>query len=91
MGIGAKVLLWILIALTALKSVFGVEITALITGLGVSGIAIALAVQNILGDLLAALAIVFDKPFDVGDSIGVDQICGDGRAHRAQDDARCAA
>jgi small-conductance mechanosensitive channel len=76
MGVGAKVLIWVLILLTALKSVFGVEITALITGLGVSGIAVALAVQNILGDLLAALSIVFDKPFDVGDSIGVDNISG---------------
>lgn len=76
MGVGAKALVWILIFLTALKSVFNVEITALITGLGVSGIAVALAVQNILGDLLAALAIVFDKPFDVGDSIGVDNVNG---------------
>lgn len=76
MGVGSKVLLWVLIVLTALKSVFGVEITAWITGLGVTGIAIALAVQNILGDLLAALAIVFDKPFDVGDTIGVDSITG---------------
>jgi small-conductance mechanosensitive channel len=76
MGVGAKVLIWVLILLTALKSVFDVEVTALITGLGVSGIAVALAVQNILGDLLAALAIVFDKPFDVGDSIGVDNISG---------------
>jgi small-conductance mechanosensitive channel len=76
MGVGAKVLIWILIFLTALKSVFDVEVTALITGLGVSGIAVALAVQNILGDLLAALAIVFDKPFDVGDTIGVDGITG---------------
>jgi small-conductance mechanosensitive channel len=76
MGIGAKILLWVLIFLTALKSVFNVEITAWITGLGVSGIAVALAVQNILGDLLAALAIVFDKPFDLGDSIGVDGISG---------------
>jgi small-conductance mechanosensitive channel len=76
MGVGAKVLIWVMIFLTALKSVFGVEITALITGLGVSGIAVALAVQNILGDLLAALAIVFDKPFDVGDTIGVDNITG---------------
>src|SRR5262245_51634020 len=57
MGVGAKVLLWILVALTALKTVFGIEITALITGLGVGGIAVALAVQNILADLLAALAI----------------------------------
>lgn len=76
MGVGAKVLLWVLIVLTALKSVFGVEITAWITGLGVTGIAIALAVQNILGDLLAALAIVFDKPFDLGDTIGIDNITG---------------
>ena len=76
MGVGAKVLLWILVALTALKTVFGIEITALITGLGVGGIAVALAVQNILADLLAALAIVFDKPFDVGDTIGVDQLTG---------------
>lgn len=76
MGVGARVVLWVLVLLTTLKSVFDVEITALITGLGVSGIAVALAVQNILGDLLAALAIVFDKPFDVGDTIGVDQITG---------------
>jgi len=75
-GVGAKVILWILILLTALKSVFGVEITAWITGLGVTGIAVALAVQNILGDILAALAIVFDKPFDVGDTIGIDTIVG---------------
>jgi len=76
MGVAAKVMIWILILITALRTVFGVEITPLITGLGVSGIAVALAVQNILGDLLAALAIVFDKPFDVGDSIGVDQVTG---------------
>ena len=76
MGVGAKIITWVLIILTALKSVFNVEITALIAGLGVSGIAVALAVQNILGDLLAALAIVFDKPFDLGDSIGVDGISG---------------
>ena len=76
MGVGGKVILWILIVITAIKSVFDIEITPLITGLGVSGIAVALAVQNILGDLLAALAIVFDKPFDVGDTIGVDSITG---------------
>jgi small-conductance mechanosensitive channel len=76
LGIGAKVLIWVLIFITSLRSVFNVEITPLITGLGVGGIAVALAVQNILGDVLAALAIVFDKPFDVGDPIGVDQISG---------------
>lgn len=76
MGVGAKFVVWVLIVLTALKSVFDVEITAWITGLGVGGIAVALAVQNILGDLLAALAIVFDKPFDVGDFIVVDTVSG---------------
>jgi small-conductance mechanosensitive channel len=76
MGVGVKVFLWILVVITAMKTVFAIEITPLITGLGVSGIAVALAVQNILGDVLAALAIVFDKPFDVGDTIGVDQITG---------------
>jgi small-conductance mechanosensitive channel len=75
-GVMAKVLLWTLVVITALTSVFAINITPLITGLGVSGIAVALAVQNILGDLLAALAIVFDKPFDIGDPIGVDQVSG---------------
>lgn len=47
----------------------GVNIGALIAGLGVGGIAVALAAQNILGDLLASLSIVLDKPFSVGDFI----------------------
>ncbi len=74
-GYLARFMVWALLLLTALKS-FGVDITALITGLGVGGIAIALAVQNILGDLFAALAIVLDKPFVVGDAIQVDDIVG---------------
>lgn len=49
----------------------GVDITALVAGLGVGGIAIALAVQSILGDLFASLTIVLDKPFIVGDTIRV--------------------
>jgi small-conductance mechanosensitive channel len=76
MGVGAKVVLWIMIGLTALQTVFGLAVAPLITGLGVGGIALALAVQNVLGDVLAALAIVFDKPFDVGDTIGVDNVTG---------------
>ena len=75
-GIAAKVVLWILVIITAFHSILSIDVTPWITGLGVSGIAVALAVQNILGDLLAALAIVFDKPFDVGDTIGVDSITG---------------
>lgn len=75
LGVGAKVIVWLLIGFSGLKTV-GIDVTPLITGLGIGGIAIALAVQNILGDLFAALAIVFDKPFDVGDTIVVDQVTG---------------
>ncbi len=45
----------------------GVEIKPLLAGLGIGGIAIALAVQSVLGDLLASLSIAFDKPFEIGD------------------------
>jgi small-conductance mechanosensitive channel len=71
----ARSILWIMLALVALNRL-GYDVTALITGLGVGGIAIALAVQNVLGDLFAALAIVLDKPFLVGDSIAVDTMTG---------------
>ncbi len=54
----------------------GVNISALVAGLGVGGIAVALAAQNILGDLFSSLTIVLDKPFIVGDSILVDNISG---------------
>jgi small-conductance mechanosensitive channel len=75
LGIGIKVLLWVIIFITALDK-FGVNVTTLVTGLGIGGVAIALAVQNVLGDLFAALSIVLDKPFDVGDAIAVDQMSG---------------
>lgn len=52
------------------------NITALVAGLGVGGVAVALAVQNILGDLFASLSIVLDKPFVVGDFIVVDNLRG---------------
>lgn len=55
------------LALLLLLANLGVDITALIAGLGVGGIAIALAVQNVLGDLLASLSIALDQPFKVGD------------------------
>src|SRR2546428_3917555 len=74
-GYAGRFVLWGLLVVTALGN-FGINVTALVTGLGVGGIAIALAVQNILGDLFAALAIVLDKPFVVGDSVQVDTING---------------
>ncbi len=54
----------------------GYDITAVITGLGIGGIAIALAAQNILGDLFNYFVIFFDRPFEVGDSIRVDDKMG---------------
>jgi small-conductance mechanosensitive channel len=71
----ARAILWSMLLLVGLNRL-GVDITALITGLGVGGIAIALAVQNVLGDVFAALAIVLDKPFAVGDAISVDTMTG---------------
>lgn len=67
--------LWLVIALMILDN-FGVNITALVASLGVGGIAVALATQNILGDLFSSLSIVLDKPFVVGDFIIVDNIVG---------------
>ncbi len=67
--------LWVLIALVALDT-FGIEITALVAGLGIGGIAVALAVQNVLGDLFASLSIVLDKPFVIGDFVIVGDLMG---------------
>jgi small-conductance mechanosensitive channel len=68
----AQILVWVLAALLVLDQL-AFDITALVAGLGIGGIAVALAVQNILGDLLASLSIVLDKPFVVGDTIAVGE------------------
>ena len=67
--------IWFLVFVFVLQA-WGVNVTALITGLGIGGIAIALAVQNILSDLFASLSIIFDKPFLVGDYLQVDSFGG---------------
>jgi small-conductance mechanosensitive channel len=74
-GVIARAAIFIVVLALALDN-FGVNVTALITGLGITGIAVALAVQNILGDLLAALAIALDKPFVVGDEITLGDVTG---------------
>ena len=74
-GFAARVAVWAIVLLVALDQM-GFNITALVAGLGVGGVAVALAVQNILGDLFASLSIVLDKPFVVGDFIVVDQLRG---------------
>jgi len=75
MQFSARVLVWTLILLVILNHL-NFNISALVTGLGVGGVAVALAVQNILGDLFASLSIVLDKPFVVGDFIIVDGYMG---------------
>ena len=74
-GVLVRAVVFVVVVVLALDN-FGVNVTALVTGLGITGIAVALAVQNILGDLLAALAIAFDKPFVVGDEITVGDVTG---------------
>ncbi len=74
-GYVARLILWVLIVLVGLET-FGIRVTALVAGLGIGGIAVALAVQNILGDVFAALSILFDKPFAVGDLIEVGNYAG---------------
>jgi len=71
----ARILIWSLLVLVALDN-FGVNITALLAGLGVGGVAVALALQNILGDLFASLSIALDKPFVVGDNLNIDTYTG---------------
>jgi small-conductance mechanosensitive channel len=71
----SSLLIWSLLILVALSN-FGVNITALLAGLGVGGVAVALALQNILGDLFASLSIALDKPFVVGDGLVIDTFIG---------------
>ena len=67
----ANVAIWSLVVLLALDNL-GFQVKALLTGLGIGGIAVALAVQNVLGDLLASLSIALDRPFGVGDALTLD-------------------
>lgn len=71
----AKGIIWI-VALLMILSNAGIEITPMIASLGVGGIAIALALQSILGDLFGAFVIYFDKPFKEGDFIIVGDDMG---------------
>jgi small-conductance mechanosensitive channel len=64
------------IALVLILDNLGVNVTGLIAGLGIGGIAIGLAAQGIFSDLFAALSILFDKPFRRGDTIRFEDING---------------
>jgi small-conductance mechanosensitive channel len=64
------------IAIVLILDNLGVNVTGLVAGLGIGGIAIGLAAQGIFSDLFAALAMIFDKPFEVGDIVNFDQTTG---------------
>jgi small-conductance mechanosensitive channel len=70
-----RLVLWSLVLLLALDNL-GVNVTALVAGFGIGGIAVALAAQNVFADLFASLAIVLDRPFEVGDFIIVGDLLG---------------
>ncbi len=70
-----KVFVWI-IGILLLTENLGYKLTTIITGLGVGGIAVALAAQNIIGDLFSYIVIFFDKPFEEGDMISVNNVTG---------------
>lgn len=74
-GVAIRIVVWSMVLLLSLDN-FGIDVTALVAGLGVGGIAVALAAQNILGDLFASLSIVLDKPFVLGDFLIVDDKLG---------------
>jgi small-conductance mechanosensitive channel len=74
-GFAAKVVVLAALVLVALDNL-GVDVTTLVAGLGIGGIAVGLALQNILGDLLASISIVLDKPFVIGDTIQVGEFVG---------------
>lgn len=75
LSLSIKTIVYSILGLVALNNL-GVDITALIAGLGVGGIAVALALQNILTDLFSSLTIVLDKPFIVGDFIVINELSG---------------
>ena len=70
-----RLAVWSVVLLLILDNL-GVEVAALLAGLGIGGIAVALAAQNVLGDLLASLSIILDKPFVIGDFLVIGEFQG---------------
>lgn len=70
-----QIVVWLTVMILLLDN-WGVKVAPFVAGLGIGGIAIALAVQNILGDLFSSLSIVLDKPFVIGDFIAVGEEMG---------------
>jgi small-conductance mechanosensitive channel len=74
-GMVARIVIWSLVLLLLLNNL-GVEISALVAGLGIGGVAAALAVQNVLGDVFSAVSIYLDRPFDIGEFVIVGDTLG---------------
>ncbi|HET9446289.1 MAG TPA: mechanosensitive ion channel family protein [Steroidobacteraceae bacterium] len=74
-GFMARITIWSFVLLLTLDNL-GIQIKPLLAGLGIGGIAVALAAQNILGDLFASLSITLDRPFVLGDTLQVDDFVG---------------
>ncbi len=75
LGMFARLVIISVVVLLILDNL-GVNVTTMVAGLGIGGVAVALAAQNILGDLFASASIVLDKPFVMGDFIIVDDFLG---------------
>lgn len=71
-----RILIWLVVALVILESIPNFDIASIITSLGVGGIAIGLAAQSFVGDMLSSLTIHLDKPFEPGDSIKTGDFSG---------------
>lgn len=67
-----RIVLWITAILLVLSNL-GFQVSSLVASLGISGIAVALAVQNVLSDIFSSFTIYFDKPFEVGDYIVIGE------------------
>ncbi len=70
-----KIVIWVLAGLFLMQNL-GVNVSSLIAGLGIGGIAVALALQTVLGDMFSSFSIFLDKPFKAGDYISFDGIKG---------------
>lgn len=75
MGVLIRIIVWTCTLLLFLENLH-IEITALIAGLGIGGIAIAFAAQAVLEDIFSFVSILFDRPFELGDFIAVDDMMG---------------
>jgi small-conductance mechanosensitive channel len=75
MSIVIEVIVWVTAGIVLFDNL-GIKISTLVAGLGIGGIAVALASQTVLGDLFAFIMILFDRPFEVGDFIIVNDFMG---------------